>query len=63
MIVLGSEQYLLAMSVVIFYMSFWFFISILVMPGRSMIVRSGQSVENIRSLIGSSTIFAPVPAT
>lgn len=33
------------------------------MPGRSMIVRSGQSVENIRSLIGSSTIFAPVPAT
>ncbi len=62
-IVLGSEQYLFAISVVIFYISFWFLISILVMPGKSIIVRSGQSVENIRSLIGSSTMFAPLPAT
>lgn len=62
-IVLGSIQYLLAISVVIFSTSFWPLMSILVIPGRSMMVRSGQSTENIFSLMGSSTMFAPVPAT
>jgi hypothetical protein len=62
-IVEGSLQYLLAISVVILYTSFCPFISILVIPGKSIIVKSGQSVENILNLIGSSTMLAPVPAT
>jgi hypothetical protein len=34
-----------------------------VIPGKSMIVRSGQSVEYILSLIGISTILPTLPAT
>lgn len=37
--------------------------SILVIPGKSMIVKSGQSFEYIVSLIGSSTIPSVDPAT
>ena len=61
-IVLGSMQYLLAIYVVIFSTSFWPFTSILVIPGKSIIVKSGQSTENTFSLMGSSTIFDYVPA-
>lgn len=32
-------------------------------PGKSIIVRSGQSIEYILNLIGSSTISPPLPAT
>lgn len=52
-----------AISVVIFSTSFWPLTSILVMPGRSMMVRSGQSLEYILSLMGSLTICPPFPAT
>ena len=45
MIVLGSLQYRAAISVVIFSTSFWPFTSILVIPGKSIKVRSGQSLE------------------
>jgi len=38
-------------------------ISILVIPGKSIIVKSGQSTEYTLSFIGSLTMFPDVPAT
>lgn len=62
-IVLSSEQYRFAISVVILKTSICPAISILVIPGKSIIVKSGQSLEYTVSLIGSSTIPREDPAT
>lgn len=44
-IVLSYAQYLLAISIVTFSISYWWPIEILVIPGKSIKVRSGHSYE------------------
>ena len=66
MIVLGSETYLVAMDLVIYSILFGWSepaSGILVIPGKSTRVRSGQVCENIFNTIGLSTIPFFAPAT
>ena len=63
MIVLGSFTYLCAMPLVIYSIfASWPSIGILVIPGRSIIVKSGHVWEYTVSTIGLSTIFFVLPA-
>ena len=63
-IVLGSEQYLPHIVLVIYSMFYAYpAIGILVIPGKSIRVRSGHEWEKMFNNIGLSTIFFLSPAT
>ncbi len=58
MIVLSSTQYLLAMSMVTFSISYWCPTEILVIPGKSISVKSGHSYEYTLNNNGNSYLWA-----